>query len=195
MPMFLDRLKVFFGCIPFVAGEVIFRVFPMTGSHDPIAGYLGHNRSRGDGQAFLVALDYGLLGNWQVQSEEAVDQEKIGVAGQGGYGFFHGLQGSPMDVQLIDLLRLHNPEADGRNFFLKKGKSLLPLFTGKSLGVVDSRKPDPERQNDGRGHDRTGQRTPSRFIQSGHEPKPFGADFPFKRLHASLRSIRKSPSA
>jgi hypothetical protein len=100
-----------------------------------------------------------------------------------------------MDVQSIDFLCLHNPDADGRSSFLKKGESLLALPGGKFFGIIDSRQPDPGRQNNSGGHDRTGQRTSPGFIQSGHELKTFGADFLFKGVHASLRLIERLLSA
>lgn len=88
---FLDGLEVFFGAVSFVAGEIIFGIFPVVGHHEAIAGNLGYNRGCRDRKTLLIPLYNGQLREGNFQGMEAVDQKKIRSAGKIGYRFFHGL--------------------------------------------------------------------------------------------------------
>jgi hypothetical protein len=54
------------GAVAFVAGKVVIGILAVQGNHVAVAAYLGQDGGGGNGEAFLVAFDDGLLGNGDV---------------------------------------------------------------------------------------------------------------------------------
>lgn len=170
-----EGFEVLTDTIAFVPGKAILRIFGIERDHQPVAGDFGHDAGRGDAQAEGVTADQCAVWYGEVAHGESVDQGVVGPGGEGTYRARHGKMGGAEDVVTIDFFDRGQTGGpghagvggeDGENFLTAGGWDFLRVgqaVEGKIRG-----------EDDGGGHDRSGQGSAPGFIDPGDQKKPAG---------------------
>lgn len=162
--------------IAFVFGKTVFGILLSLFRNPPVARHLGHDGGRGDALAAPIASDHrflrhavqGRLANRPyVQNELAIDEEIVGTRSQRFDRQPHRLEGGLMDVDPIDLARIHGRNGPSDRLAPDHFKKTLSELGFQFLGIVDIGKNTSRRKNHGRRKHGTCQTTPSDFIHAG----------------------------
>src|SRR5687768_2576820 len=120
--------------------ETVARVLILVLAHACIALGFREDRSGGDGQAALVALDDARLLDRHLVQLTRVDQQVLGGHVQRLDGAPHRRDSGPIDVQLVDFFWLDECDSPGACFALDERSQLNPPLRQHLLGIVDTRR-------------------------------------------------------
>mmetsp|Transcript_6350 Transcript_6350/g.18850 ORF Transcript_6350/g.18850 Transcript_6350/m.18850 type:complete len:212 (+) Transcript_6350:901-1536(+) len=142
----------------------------MKVEHHPVSHHLGDDARRRYGYALAVSLHYRLRRVWAevFGNPVAVDKDVVRLRWQFRDRQLHGLEACLQDVDLVDLLRVDRvPSVRDRVWIGRQHlEALLPLLLGHLLAVIETSQVQVEvpAQHASCSHDRTNERTSSRFI-------------------------------
>ena len=160
--------QVQFRAVAFVLAEAILGKARTEVAHNRVAGDLGNHTGGGDAETEAIAIDNCGLRKRKGENGQAVDEHMIGPQAQGCEGDAHRLVRRAQDIDRIDLNRIDNSDRP-RNRVVPDQLviDLLASLGEKLLGIVQPAMPKFFGENDRGRYDRTGQRTPARFIDAG----------------------------
>lgn len=165
----MQSQEVQFGAVTFVLGEAILRKGGAEVAHNFIARDLGDDAGGGDAEAEAIAVNDGGLREGERGDGPAVDERVLGRWQERAQGEAHGFVGGAKDVDGVDLDGIDDADGPhdggvGDEFAVN---FLTPLGQ-KLLGIVQPSMPEFFRQDNGSGHDGTGERAATGFIDTGY---------------------------
>ena len=161
--------------IAFVPGKSVRGILPVELLHHPVACHLGDHAGRSDAQADAVALDDGGVRHRERVHRQTVDQRVVWPQVQRQERPAHGLVRRAEDVQAVHLAGVQRGAGPddvqrGRQFPV----NLLTPYRCQPFGIVQVPVLEPIRQDDGCRDDGTCQRTPTRLVDAGDDPRRAG---------------------
>ena len=111
----------------------------------------------------------------------AINEEEVGRVRQLRHGATHRFKTGAQDIDRVNRRGLDDADADGA-----VGKDFLEGAVagarGQALGIINADGEGLPVEYDGAGHDRAGQRTAARLVNSRDPEKPLAPELPVERL-------------
>ena len=172
------------GAVSLVFGKTILGILPVQVLHEMIPGHLGNDGSRCHSRTSAVSVDQIFHLHAQDLQGHGIGDGCLGPDLQMGQAQGHGGFGRLVDVQPVDFPGPQDAHGHTHRLFQDFPVQDFPPGRRDFLGIVEARQPDGMGQDHSSRYQRTGQRSPARFIAAGHlvhAPCPEG---PFQILES-----------
>ena len=94
--------------VTFMLAEAILRKMGAEVTHHSVPRNFRDHTGSGDGKAEAIAIDNSRLGNWKGNNGQAINQDVIRHAGEGGNGGAHRFVRSAQDIDPVDFHGIDN---------------------------------------------------------------------------------------
>jgi hypothetical protein len=94
--------------VTFMLAEAILRKMRTEVTHHSVTGNFRDHTGSSDGKAEAIAIDNSGLGNWKGNNGQAINQDVVRRAGEGGNGDAHRFVRRAQDIDPVDFHRINN---------------------------------------------------------------------------------------
>lgn len=165
--------------VTFVLAEAILRKTRAEIAHDHIARDLRDDARSRDTEAEAIAIDDRRLRKREGEHGQAINERVIGLRAERGNGSTHRFVGRAQNVDFINLRGIDNADGpDDRAVPRDLAVDFFAPLGEKLLRIVEATMAELFRKNSGRGHDWSGKRAATSFINSGDTRETDRAQFP-----------------
>jgi hypothetical protein len=172
--------QVQFRAVAFVLAEAILREARAEVAHNRVARDFRDDARSRNAEAVAIAIDDGGLRQGKGKHRQAIDEDVLGLGGQGFEGGAHRLVGRAQDIDRVDLHRIDHADRPEKGGVREEILVNFLAFLGEELfGIVQLPMTELLRKDDGCSYDWTGQGAAPGFIDARDRGDTERAKFAF----------------
>ncbi len=141
----------------------------LEGTHLPVSGHLGQDRSRRDSWHLAIALDHWRSRYGQLRAAVAIDQGQLRCNVQAFHGALHGQHGRMQDVEAVDFLDFGTGDTEAQRLFPDFVEQRLALGFGELLRIVQAKDRARRVEDHRRRYHRATQWATAHFVDAGDQ--------------------------